>query len=95
MAIELPENIWFVRSNGGSGSYPVKPQGWRVVGIFVAGLVLSGILTALALSAYGGWAFVIFVAGAIASAWYFIATARAHTDFTITYNDYVKAKNSA
>ena len=29
--MQLGPNIWFVRSNGGSGSYPVTPEGWRVV----------------------------------------------------------------
>ena len=37
-------DIWFVRSNGGQGSYPVTPEGWRIVWVFVAGIVASAIM---------------------------------------------------
>jgi hypothetical protein len=90
MAKELSANIWFVRSNGGSGSYPVKPEGWRVVWIFIAGLTISVILASVLASIGPTWLWIaIFAIGAAASAWYFIDTARKHTDYSITYNEYV------
>jgi uncharacterized membrane protein YfcA len=89
MAKELPANIWFVRSNGGSGSYPVKPEGWRVVWIFVAGIAISAIVGAILASVGPTWLWAaIFVIGVVGSAWYFIDTARKHTDYSITYNEY-------
>jgi uncharacterized membrane protein YfcA len=96
MAKELPANIWFVRSNGGSGSYPVKPEGWRVVWIFVAGIAISAIVGAILASVGPTWLWAaIFVIGAVASAWYFIDTARKHTDYSITYNEYMADRGSA
>ena len=90
MAKELPADIWFVRSNGGSGSYPVRPEGWRVVWIFIAGIAISAIVAAILASVGPTWLWtVIFVIGVIASAWYFIDTARKHTDYSMTYNEYV------
>jgi hypothetical protein len=90
MARELPASIWFVRSNGGAGAYPVKPEGWRVVWTFAGGVAVSVIL-ALVLAATGPtWLWVaVFVIGMAASAWYFIDTARKHTDYSLTYNEYV------
>jgi uncharacterized membrane protein YfcA len=89
MAKELPANIWFVRSNGGSGSYPVKPEGWRVVWTFVVGIVISVVLGAVLASIGPTWLWVaVFAIGMAASAWYFIDTARKHTEYSITYNEY-------
>ena len=96
MAHRLPPHIWFVRSNGGSGSYPIRPEGWRAVWIFVAGVVGSGIVAALLAATGPTWIWaLIFAAGIAASAWRFIDTARKHTDYSITYNDYVKDKKHA
>jgi hypothetical protein len=96
MNTELPSHIWFIRSNGGSGSYPVRPEGWRVVWVFVGGMVISAVV-ALLLAAVGlTWLWVlVFVAGMAASAWYFIGTARRHTDYSIRYSDYLKDKKNA
>ena len=93
MARELPANIWFVRSNGGSGSYPVTPEGWRVVWIFVAGIAVSAIAAAILASIGPTWLWIaVFVICDIAAAWYFIDAARKHTDYSITYNEYVGGK---
>ena len=90
MARELPAHIWFVRSNGGSGSYPVKPEGWRVVWTFAAGVGVSILLAALLASLTSStWVWIaVFVVGMAASAWYFIGTARKHTDYSITYDEF-------
>ena len=96
MAINLPPHIWFVRSNRGSGSYPVTPEGWRALWTFAACVAASAIVGGL-----------LAVSGATLALacdlrrghgrrrdW-FIATARRHTDFSISYNDYVKDKKNA
>jgi len=91
MARELPSHIWFVRSNGGQGSYPVKPEGWRVVWIFVAGVAASVILALLLAMSGPTWLWVVvFIGGMAASAWYFISTAKKHTDYSITYNEWTR-----
>ncbi|MDQ6437145.1 hypothetical protein RB623_24085 [Mesorhizobium sp. LHD-90] len=96
MAAELPAHIWFVRSNGGSGSYPVRPEGWRVVWIFVAGVVVSTIVALLLAFVGSTWLWALaFAAGMAASAWYFIGATRKHTDYSIRYSDYLKDKNNA
>src|SRR5690606_13996262 len=103
MALDLPDHVWFVRSNGGNGSYPIRPEGWGVVGRFVAGMSGWGVAAGMLATVGAVWgpmwvtytAPFFFAFGAALSAWYFIKTARAHTDYSITYNDYVKAKNSA
>jgi len=95
MPRELSPNIWFVRSNGGSGSYPVKPEGWRAVWFFV-GSIVSVVLAAILAVIGPTWLWVlVFVAGAAFSAWRFIDTARKHTDYSFTYNDYLKDKTNA
>ena len=100
---ELPSHIWFVRSNGGSGSYPIRREGWTVVLKFVFGM-FGWAFAAGALGLIGGlwgpsWiayaAPFLFAAGAALSAWYFIDAARKHTDHSVTYNEYVKDKNNA
>lgn len=102
MSIELPPHIWFVRSNGGSGSYPIRREGWMVVLKFIAGMIgwgiAAAILTAIG-TVYGpkwvAWSGIpVFAAGAALSAWYMIDTARRHTDYTITANDYVRQRKS-
>jgi hypothetical protein len=93
---KLPDHIWFVRSNGGSGSYPVTRRGWNIVWGFVAGLVISA-LVGLGLSATAPtWVWVAVIAlGMGSSAYWFITTARAHTDFSITYNEFMKDRKNA
>lgn len=92
----LPPHIWFVRSNGGKGSYPITAEGRGVVRNFVLGVALSSVVAAIlaVVGAYWLWP-LIFVAGMALSAWYFIDNVRRHTDYSITYNDYAKAKNNA
>jgi len=101
--VELAPHIWFVRSNGGSGSYPVRPEGWRVVRAFVIGLSTAAVaataLIVVGVTSGTQWliwlgAFVL-AGGAGWSAWRFIDAARKHTDYSITYNDYVKARKNA
>jgi hypothetical protein len=90
MAAELPAHIWFVRSNGGSGSYPVRPEGWRAVYMFVGGMAASAVLgIILAMSAPTWLWVVVFVVGMALSAGWFIQTARKHTDYSLTYHEWV------
>ena len=96
MSKKSPPNIWFVRSNGGSGSYPVTPDGWRVAWFFVGGIAISAVVAAVLASTSPTWLWVVvFVLGAAFSAWRFIDAARKHTDYSITYNEYVKAQKNA
>ena len=96
MAKELPADIWFVRSNGGSGSYPVKPEGWRAVWFFVGGMMISAVLGAILAAVGPTWLWVVvFVVGITVSAWRFIDTARKHTDNSITYNEYMRDRTNA
>jgi len=89
-------DIWFVRSNGGQGSYPVTTEGWRVVWVFIAGIVASaimGLVLAQTMTTFL-WVAITALGMAIAAVW-FIMTARAHTDYSTTYNEYVKDKKNA
>jgi hypothetical protein len=96
MARELPSHIWFVRSNGGSGSFPVKPEGWRVVLMFIGGIVVSAVLAIILAMNAPTWVWVVvFVIGMGLSAGWFIQTARKHTDYSITYNEYLAERKAA
>lgn len=89
-------DIWFVRSNSGQGSYPVTPDGWRVVWVFVAGIVASAIMGAVLAQTMSTWLWVAITAlGMAVAAIWFIMSARAHTDYSTTYNEYVKDKKNA
>jgi hypothetical protein len=91
MARELPSGTWFVRSNGGSGSYPVTPEGWKITRTFLLGMIATAILAGFLAFVAPAWLWVaVLVIGFGASAAWFIMTARAHTDFSITYNEYVR-----
>ena len=96
MSKELPAHIWFVRSNRGSGSYPVTPRGWRALWIFVgcvaASAVVGGLLAATGYDPLWVWVFVI---GTAFSAIWFMLTARNHTDYSISYSDYLRDKKNA
>jgi hypothetical protein len=96
MARDLPPHIWFVRSNRGSGSYPVTAEGRRALWIFGACVAASAVVGGL-LAAWGfEWLWVvIFVGGTAGSAIWFMLTARRHTDYSISYNDYLKDKKNA
>jgi hypothetical protein len=92
---KLPANIWFVRSNGGQGSYPVTREGWLVTGVFIAGILASGLMGWVLAITMPTWLWIVIMAlGMAASALWFITTARAHTDYSITYNDFVKDKKN-
>ena len=89
-------DIWFVRSNGGQGAYPINANGWRVVWVFLAGMAASAIMGAVLAQTMETWLWVTIMGiGMAVSAIWFIMTARAHTDFSMTYNEYVKDKNNA
>jgi hypothetical protein len=92
---KLPANVWFVRSNGGQGSYPVTQEGWLATGVFIAGILASGLMGWVLSQTMATWTWVLIMAlGMAASALWFITTARAHTDYSVTYNDFVKAKKN-
>lgn len=96
MTRKLPANIWFVRSNGGQGSYPVTTEGWRVVWVFLAGIAASGLMGGVLAQAMPTFLWLAITAiGMAVSAIWFIMTARAHTDYSTTYNEYVKDKKNA
>lgn len=96
MTRNLPAEIWFVRSNGGKGSYPVTPEGRQVVRNFVIGMAVSAVVAAILAFVGPYWLWpLVFVGGVAYSAWRYIDTARKHTDYTLTYNEYVKAKTDA
>jgi hypothetical protein len=96
MAKTLPPHIWFVRSNGGKGSYPVTVEGRRVVRNFVIGVAISVVIAGILAMTGSYWLWPLIFAGGMAlSAWYFIDKVRRHADHSISYNDYVKAKNNA
>lgn len=89
------KDVWFVRSNGGSGSYPVTRQGWIVVANFLLEVAFfSGVAIALAVLGIGEpWLWVaVFVVGMAVSAGIFILIARQRTDFSMTYEDYLREK---
>lgn len=101
--MQLPDHIWFVRSNGGSGSFPIKPEGRRVVRRFVGGVLLS-VVASVALVLLGTlvgptWlaflAIPVFVVGMGWSAWTFIDTARKHTAYDITYREWAAEMKAA
>ena len=96
MAKELPSHIWFVRSNRGSGSYPVTAQGWRALWTFAGCVAASGIVGGLlAATGYDRLWIWVFVTGTACSAIWFMLTARNHTDYSISYSDYLKDKKNA
>jgi hypothetical protein len=85
MAQKPPANTWFVRSNGGQGSYPVTPEGKRLVWVFVAGMIASAIMGAVLAQTMSTllWVSIIAIGMAVSGLW-FIMTARAHTDYSKT-----------
>jgi hypothetical protein len=91
MAGELPADIWFVRTNGGL-ALPVKPEGWRVINIFVAGFIVS-IVLALFLAVLGSaWLWIaVLLVGMASSAWYLISMVRKHRDPSMTFEEFVRS----
>lgn len=81
MSRKRASDIWFVRSKGGPGFYPVTPDGRRVVWVFVAGLVASGVMGAVLAQTMTTllWMSIMAIGMAVAAVW-FIMTARAHTE---------------
>lgn len=96
MTAPLREGIWFVRSNGGAGSYPVTPEGWRAARLFVVGVIATAAVS-IAAAAFGPpWLWpILFAVGMAWFAWRFIDSARRHNDYTITYDNFVKDKKNA
>ncbi len=89
-------DIWFVRSNGGAGAYPVNAEGWRIVWVFLAGIAASALMGWVLSQTMPTLLWVAITAlGMTISAVWFIMTARAHTDYSTTYNEYVKDKKNA
>ncbi|HHZ07187.1 MAG TPA: hypothetical protein GX405_00225 [Rhizobiales bacterium] len=96
MANPLREGMWFVRSNGGAGSYPVTPEGWRTVRLFVVGVVATAAVSVAAAVFGPPWLWpILFAVGIAWFAWRFIDTARRHTDHSVTYDDIMKDKKNA
>ncbi len=102
-APQLAPGTWFVRSDKGQGSIPVTRDGHRVVMKFLLGMVAWGAI-ALVLALFGSaqgasWMLmawpVMFAAGAALTAWLFIRNARKHTDYSVTYSEYLKARKNA
>ncbi len=92
MPATLPSHIWFVRSNGGMGSYPVTADGRRVVRNFVLGMAVSAVAAAILAIVGPYWLWpLVFVAGMGWSAWRFIDTARRHTDYSMTHAEYMRS----
>ncbi|TMJ41103.1 MAG: hypothetical protein E6G87_00275 [Alphaproteobacteria bacterium] len=81
MSRKRASDIWFVRSKGGAGFYPVTPDGKRVVWVFVAGLIASGVMGAVLAQTMTTllWMSIMVIGIAVAAVW-FIMTARAHTE---------------
>ena len=91
----LKPGVWFVRSNGGGGSYPVTPEGWRVVLIFSGAVAVSGILgIALSQAGFALW-WAVFAIGMVASATWFILKARRHTDLSMTVAEFQKLNSGS
>lgn len=103
-AFQLHPDVWFVRKNKRSkGSVPVTREGYRVGAKFVFGM-FGWALVAIAMVVVGmvwgpqwltlaGPAF--FVVGTFLSAWYFISVARKHTDYSMTYDEFLTLRRSA
>jgi hypothetical protein len=86
----LPPGVWFVRSGKGNGLMPVTREGNRMLLFFVLGMVGSAILGALIMAFWSLYVGVpVIIIGMIASAAWFIATARRHGDSSINAMDLV------
>jgi hypothetical protein len=91
--MKVEEGAWFVRSNGGSGSYPIRREGWLVVWGYLAGVGALVVMAYWLIQSGNGpaWLWIaVFGAGMAVLAYAFILTARQHTDFTVTYDEYKK-----
>ena len=96
MSRKRASDIWFVRSKGRAGFYPVTPDGKRVVWVFVAGLIASAIMGAVLAQTMPTLLWVTIMGlGMVVAALWFIMTVRAHADYSKTYNEYVKDKKNA
>jgi hypothetical protein len=91
------KDVWFVRSNGGSGSYPINRRGWMVVYMFLFELALFAALAIWIKSTLvePEWLWIaIFAIGAGSAGIGFILIARGKTDFSITYNEFMRRKRT-
>lgn len=93
--MKLEEGAWFVRSNGGQGSYPVTRQGWLVVLGFLGGIAFSAGLAAAFAETGPAWLWIaIFAVGMAISALAFILIARKRTDYSITVNELIARRKA-
>jgi hypothetical protein len=86
MVNEIPEHIWFIRDSR-RGFYPVNPKAWRLVfraAKIVVACFAIGLICAVLVNPMLGLG--LFVVGIAATAWWFIATARVHGDFSGRYS---------
>jgi hypothetical protein len=85
--------VWFVRADNGGGSYPVTPEGWRVVWTFTAVTIASAVVS-IVLSQLGvPYWWIAAAIGTAASAFWFFRTARRHTDDSMTVSEYKKSNS--
>lgn len=85
MANELPEHIWFI-STGNGRILPTHRKGWQLIvrfGMALAASIIVALLVAELVDATVGVG--LFVVVAVVLVWWFIATARAHSDFSGRY----------
>ncbi len=96
MSRKRGSDIWFVRSNGGVRFHPVTLEGKRLVWVFVAGMIASAIMGAVLAQTMSTllWVSIMAIGMAVSGLW-FIMTTRAYTDYSKTYNEYVKDKKNA
>lgn len=93
--MKLEEGAWFVRSNGGQGSYPVTRQGWLTVLGFLAGVGISAGMAMLLANTGPGWMWIaVFALGMAISALAFILIARKRTDYSITVNELIARRKA-
>ena len=71
-------------------------QGRRIFWVFIAGIAASATMGAVLAQTMETWLWVtVTVLGLAISAIWYIITARSHTDYSTTYNEYVKDKKNA
>jgi len=90
--MKLREGVWFV----GPRSAPVTAEGWRVVHIFIGGVIaLAAVSIAIALTVNPFWLWIpIFAIGMVSLAIFFVATAKKHTDSSVNWAEYRKQNDA-
>ena len=73
-----------------------QPENRSALWVFVAGMIASAIMGAVLAQTMSTLLWVSIMAiGMVVSVLWFIMTARAYTDYSKTYNEYVKDKKNA